>query len=61
MASPNAAGCIALLLSALKQNKYMYSPYFVRRAVESTAAKQETLDDFVQGHGLIQVGNCTIS
>ena len=55
MASPNAAGCIALILSALKQEKIAYSNFSVRRAVENTALKVPNYDPHVMGHGMIQV------
>ena len=55
MASPNATGCAALLLSALKKQGYLYNPYTVRRAIENTALKIDGLDQFSQGHGLVQV------
>ena len=55
MASPNAAGCIALILSALKQEKIAYSNFSVRRAVENTALKVQNYDPHVMGHGMIQV------
>ena len=60
MASPNAAGCVSLLVSALKQLKIPYTPYSVRRAVQNSALKLD-VDVFAQGHGLIQVNlksNC---
>ncbi|KAG0231413.1 tripeptidyl-peptidase II Tpp2, partial [Actinomortierella wolfii] len=36
MSSPNACGCIALLLSALKGEKKSYTPYRVHRAIVNT-------------------------
>ena len=38
MSSPNAAGCVALLTSALAQCGIPYTPHGVRRALEATAA-----------------------
>uniref|UniRef100_A0A2P2I7P3 Tripeptidyl-peptidase 2 n=1 Tax=Hirondellea gigas TaxID=1518452 RepID=A0A2P2I7P3_9CRUS len=55
MASPHAAGCAALLLSALKQEGYCHNPYTIRRALQNTA-KELDIESFGQGHGLIQVG-----
>lgn len=55
MSSPNACGCIALLLSALKQQGIPCTPHRVRRAVCNTAKKMEHLGDLVQGHGMVQV------
>lgn len=55
MASPNAAGCVALLLSGLKLNSIKYSPFSVRRSIENTALKVPTYDVFAMGYGLIQV------
>lgn len=55
MSSPNACGCIALLLSAFKQMKVAYSPSSVRLAVENSAKKFEHHDYTSVGHGLIQV------
>lgn len=55
MASPNAAGCVALLLSGLKQSNIKYSPFSVRRSIENTALKVPTYDVFAMGYGLIQV------
>ncbi|CAF4672915.1 unnamed protein product [Rotaria sp. Silwood1] len=53
MASPNAAGCIALLLSALKQEEIEYSPPLIRLALMNTAQKLD--DEFSVGAGLIQI------
>lgn len=55
MASPNACGNIALLLSGLKQSQTTYTPASVLRSVQSTAKRLETVDPFAQGPGLIQV------
>jgi len=55
MSSPNVAGCVALLLSALKAQNIPYSPYSIRRSLENTALKVPNYDPFTHGHGLIQV------
>ncbi|MEZ6052871.1 MAG: tripeptidyl-peptidase 2 [Planctomycetaceae bacterium] len=55
MASPNACGCIALLLSGMRAQGTLYRPAFVRRALENTALRLPGVDPFAQGTGLIQV------
>ncbi|MEQ8789066.1 MAG: S8 family serine peptidase [Pirellulaceae bacterium] len=55
MASPNACGASALLLSALKAEKKPYTPYSVRRALQNTARPIDDADALTQGAGLIQV------
>jgi tripeptidyl-peptidase-2 len=55
MASPNACGAVALLVSGMKAAKKQYSPYSVRRAIQNTARFIENADTFAQGPGLIQV------
>ncbi|GMF28281.1 unnamed protein product [Phytophthora lilii] len=55
MSSPNCAGNIALLVSALKAEGIEYTPYSIRRALENTAAKLPNVEVFAQGKGLIQV------
>nr|XP_023026432.1 tripeptidyl-peptidase 2-like [Leptinotarsa decemlineata] len=55
MASPHAAGTIAVLLSGLVQQNLSYSPYVVRRALENTASFIEGVEVPAQGSGLIQV------
>lgn len=55
MASPNAAGCVCVLLSGLKAKNIPYSAYSVRRALENTALKIPNYEPFTHGHGLIQV------
>eukprot|EP00943_MAST-04B_sp_MAST-4B-sp1_P009305 g9305.t1 len=56
MSSPNAAGNVALLLSALKQQNISYSPPRIRRAIENTAADIATsATKLDSGHGLLQV------
>ena len=46
---------IAVLLSGMKAQNLPYSPYSVKRAVEMTAQHLDTIDEFAQGHGLLQV------
>ena len=55
MASPNACGNIALLLSGMRAQGTMFTPAFVRRAVENTAERLSDVDVFAQGTGLIQI------
>ena len=61
MSSPNATGCIALLLSAIRSKEFnctdpnFYSPAHIRRVVERTAKIIPSVDRLGQGHGLIQV------
>ena len=55
MSSPNACGCIALLLSAAKQNGIHVTPIRMRRAVEGGALFVDGVSPLGQGHGLIQV------
>ena len=62
MASPNAVGAISNMLSGLKQAKVEYSPFSVRRALEATAFRDDSLDNsshdpFTLGHGLLQVAD----
>jgi tripeptidyl-peptidase-2 len=54
MASPNACGCIALMLSAAKGEKVTYSPGSVRRALQSTAEHQARATAHDEGAGLVQ-------
>jgi len=55
MASPNACGSVALLLSGMKANGTAYSPYSVRRALKNTARRIDAADVFAQGPGLVQI------
>ena len=58
MSSPNAAGNVALLVSALKQQNISYSPPRIRRAIENTAADIPTSGSKLDsGHGLLQVSS----
>ena len=54
MASPNACGCIALMLSAAKGEQIKYSPASVKRALTTSAQHQERATPFDEGAGLIQ-------
>lgn len=55
MASPNACGNIALMLSAAKQKKVAYTPHAVRKAIQNTAIPVKEADVFGAGPGLLQV------
>ncbi|GAB9472418.1 Tripeptidyl-peptidase 2 [Globisporangium polare] len=55
MSSPNCAGNIALLISALKAKQIEYTPHSIKRALEKTAVKLPNVEVFAQGKGLIQV------
>lgn len=55
MASPNACGCLGLILSGLKKNDKKYSPFTIKMAIENTARRLINLDYWTQGYGLIQV------
>lgn len=55
MSSPNACGCITLLLSAAKVNAIPVSPMRIRRAVENGALLIEDVSVLGQGFGLVQV------
>eukprot|EP01041_Mallomonas_annulata_P006918 gene6918-14055_t len=55
MSSPNACGCITLLLSAAKSSNVSYTPHRIRKAVENSAKYLVDIDMLGQGHGLIQV------
>jgi tripeptidyl-peptidase II len=51
MASPNACGSIAVVLSGLRARSIPWSAFHVKRAVENTAKKFETAADWRVGHG----------
>ncbi|MGA1235400.1 MAG: S8 family serine peptidase [Limisphaerales bacterium] len=55
MASPNAAGCVALLVSGLKAEGTPYTPWSIRLALENTAREVAGMEVFTQGRGLIDV------
>jgi tripeptidyl-peptidase-2 len=55
MSSPNCAGNIALLVSAMKAKGIEYTPYSIRRALENTAVKVPNVEVYAQGKGLLQV------
>lgn len=55
MASPHAAGAVALLLSGLIQRNIAYSPYSVKRALWNSATYLNHVDPFAQGNGLLNV------
>ena len=55
MASPNACGSFAVLLSGLKTQNIPYSPHSIRRAVENTCKTLACEDKTTIGHGLIQI------
>ncbi|WOL10116.1 tripeptidyl-peptidase 2 [Canna indica] len=57
MASPSACGGIALLVSAMKAEGIIVSPYIVRRALENTAKSIGDVaeEKLTTGEGLVQV------
>lgn len=55
MSSPNACGCLALVISALKHQKIPFTPFSLKRAIENTARQIENVEKLAQGYGLIQV------
>uniref|UniRef100_A0A7S2RCW9 Tripeptidyl-peptidase 2 n=1 Tax=Rhizochromulina marina TaxID=1034831 RepID=A0A7S2RCW9_9STRA len=55
MSSPNAAGCFALLISALKQSSMPYTVHRLRRAVENSCQPIQGVHALSQGRGLVQV------
>ena len=55
MASPNACGAIALMLSGAKAKGIEYSPYSVRKAIQNTARDVAKSEPLAEGPGLIQV------
>lgn len=57
MSSPNACGCIALLLSYLKQKKLGWNPAFIKRALQNTAKVMPNIHPLAQGFGMLQVSD----
>ena len=55
MASPNACGNIALMISGLKQEKKKYTPTSLLRSLQTTAKVIESADAMSQGAGLVQI------
>jgi tripeptidyl-peptidase-2 len=56
MSSPNAAGCIALMVSGLLHKHVPYNVQIIRRAIQNTAAAiVGATDTFGTGYGMIQV------
>jgi hypothetical protein len=65
MSSPNAAGCVSLLLSGLKQTEGApITPALLRRALENTAAPVrpgQPDDVLTHGRGLIQASETLLT
>ena len=57
MSSPNACGCITLLLSAAKQENIRISPARIKNYIKNSAKFINHVDILGQGAGLIQVLN----
>ncbi len=55
MASPNACGCMSLLVSGAKAEKLTCTPELVYKAIMNSAQPVKNVDVFTQGPGLIQV------
>ncbi|WP_437227212.1 S8 family serine peptidase [Planctomicrobium sp. SH661] len=55
MASPNACGNIALMLSGFKNLNQTYTPISVLRSLQATAEQLPDIDSLAQGPGLLQV------
>ncbi|XP_018328349.1 tripeptidyl-peptidase 2 [Agrilus planipennis] len=55
MAAPYVSGAIAIILSGLDKTNKEWSPYSVRRALESGAIRVEDVEPLAQGQGLLQV------
>lgn len=55
MSSPNACGCITLLLSAARASNLPTTPVSVRRALENSAKFIPNVHVLGQGYGLVQV------
>jgi tripeptidyl-peptidase-2 len=54
MSSPNCAGNVALMISALKHAGSPYTPHLIKRALENTAKSIPNMTIHDIGHGLIQ-------
>uniref|UniRef100_A0A914XWK1 Peptidase S8/S53 domain-containing protein n=1 Tax=Panagrolaimus superbus TaxID=310955 RepID=A0A914XWK1_9BILA len=55
LSSPNAAGAVACLISALKENSIEYSPTSIKFALFKTANLPKNGKQFEFGHGIIQI------
>ncbi|KNC85357.1 hypothetical protein SARC_02449 [Sphaeroforma arctica JP610] len=55
MASPNACGGVALLLSALKQKKALYTPQAIKSCLVATCEPIKGVESHAQGAGIMQV------
>ncbi|WP_139228366.1 S8 family serine peptidase [Planctomicrobium piriforme] len=55
MASPNACGNIALLVSGLKQKQAAFTPTSILRSLQATAERIPGIDLPAQGPGLVQI------
>ena len=55
MSSPNAAGGVALLISALKAEQIEYSPHSIKRALIATARPMDGMSPADAGAGMMQV------
>lgn len=58
MASPNACGCLALVVSGLKAASIAHSPASLLRAARASALELPGADPFAVGAGMIQVESC---
>lgn len=54
MASPNAAGTLAVLCSGLKAAGIEYHPYSIMRALANSSRQLESIEPWARGQGLIQ-------
>uniref|UniRef100_A0AC34FXA3 Peptidase S8/S53 domain-containing protein n=1 Tax=Panagrolaimus sp. ES5 TaxID=591445 RepID=A0AC34FXA3_9BILA len=57
LATPNIAGSIACLLSALKANSIKYTPAMIKMALANTAFLPSGADKLAYGHGIIQIND----
>jgi tripeptidyl-peptidase-2 len=58
MSSPSCAGCVALIISGLKQEGIHYTPSSIKLALQNTAKKITGLDSLMQGNGMVQTLDC---